>query len=315
MNADPLVAEVTRGSIVESVHIADLAIVDDRGVVTASAGDPLAHAAFRSSAKPLQAGVCLENGWRPAAQEHLALACASHNGEPRHVEVATAMLRAAGLGIDALRTPAALPDPSVPEAVAAAGAPAAVYHNCSGKHAAMLATCVERGWPTESYREPGHPLQQSIHDVIESLAGTLLDATVDGCGVVTYAAPLPALARAFAAVRATEPFASAAAAMRAHPWLVGGSGRLCTDVMSGLPGVTAKVGAEGLVCAAWSEGALAVKVRDGARRAQGPFLLESLRIAGVLPDSVPETLECHLRVPVAGGERPVGEIRIRPARA
>jgi L-asparaginase II len=309
--SDPLIVEATRGGIVESVHLGDLVVLDESGAIVASAGDPLTHAAFRSSSKPIQAGVCMELGWSPSSTEHLALACASHNGEPRHVAVAAEILAAAGLGAEALRTPFALPDASVPDAVAAAGRPAPIYHNCSGKHAAMLATCAGRGWPLESYREPQHPLQQAIHESIESLAGTLLDTATDGCGVVTFAAPLAVIARTFAAVTHTQPFVAAAGAMRAHPWLVAGTGRLCTAVLSALPDVTIKVGAEGLVCAAGPGFSLAVKARDGARRAQGPMVIEGLRRAGVLGDSLPESLADHARVPVTGGDRRAGEIGIR----
>jgi len=313
VSAAPLVVEVTRGGIVESTHLGDLVVVDEAGTIMDSAGDALVHAAFRSSAKPIQAGVCLELGWQPSQLEHLALACASHNGEPGHVAVALEILAAAGLDAESLRTPLALPDASLPELVASAGAPSPIFHNCSGKHAAMLATCVTRGWPIESYREPQHPLQQAINDAVESLAGALLEVGTDGCGVVTFAAPLAVLARAFGAAVRSEPYASAAAAMRAHPWLVAGTGRLCTTVLESIDGVTIKVGAEGLVCASAGGLAIAVKARDGARRAQGPLVLEALRRSGLLPDPVPEALETHMRIPIAGGERRAGEVRIRPA--
>lgn len=309
--AGPIIVEVVRGSIVESVHAADLAVVDREGALIESAGDPLANAAFRSSAKPIQAGVMLESGWEPAGSDRLAIACASHNGEPEHVAAVERLLADAGLAPAALQCPPALPNPSVPGVVAAAGAPARIYHNCSGKHAAMLATCVVRGWPVETYREPQHPLQGLIHETIEHLAGALLETATDGCGVVTFAAPLAAIARAFGAVRWVEPFTRAAQAMRRHPFLVGGSARVCSDVMEAMPGLTVKVGAEGLICAAGDGFALATKVRDGAARATGPVLLEMLRRLGVLPEVLPQSLEPHARPPVFGGDRSVGEIRVR----
>jgi len=311
MTWEPLVVEALRGGIVESVHLADLAVVDDAGILVESAGDPLTVAAFRSSAKPLQAGVCLDAGWRPASEEHLAIACASHNGEPEHVRTVRASLAAAGLDEAALRCPVALPDASLPDVVAAAGKPARLYHNCSGKHAAMLATSVHNGWPLDVYREPQHPMQHAIHERLEGLAGILLETATDGCGVPTFAMPLAAIARAFGGVAREEPFTTAAAAMRSHPFLVGGTGRLDTDVMRAIPGLTVKGGAEGLVCAAGPGFALAVKARDGARRAGGPLLLEALRRRGALPEPVPEPLSAHLRPPVTGGDRAVGELHVR----
>jgi L-asparaginase II len=310
MSAEPLIAEVVRGGIVESVHAGDLAVVDEHGGIVESAGDPLAVAAFRSSAKPLQAGVCLDAGWRPASDEQLAIACASHNGEPAHVATVRAVLAAAGLDEGALRCPPALPDVSVPEALASAERPAGIYHNCSGKHAAMLATCAANGWPFDSYREPQHPMQHAVLDRVETLAGALLETATDGCGVVTFAMPLAAMARAFGAVAREEPYVSAAAAMRAHPFLVAGTGRLDTDVMSAFPWITVKGGAEGLVCAAGRGVALAVKARDGARRSGGAFLFEALRRAGLVEEA-PESLAQHVRPPLTGGDRIVGEIRIR----
>ncbi len=309
---DPFVVEVVRGGIVESTHLVDAAIVDDAGRVTFGAGDPLTHAAFRSSAKPLQAGVMLENGWDPARTEHLAIACASHNGEPEHVRWVDGVLASAGLDREALLCPAALPNAALPELVARAGEPARAYHNCSGKHAAMLATCVVRGWPLETYREPQHPLQQQVHDTIEHLAGTLLESATDGCGVVTFAAPLAALARAFGAVLVgDEPFARAARAMREHPFLVAGTDRLDTAVMSAVPSLTVKGGAEGLACAAGDGFALAMKVRDGAARATGPVLVELLARTGALSDDARSILAGHETPVVLGGGRPVGHIRLR----
>lgn len=308
---DPLVAEVVRSGIVESVHVGDMAAVDERGALLASAGDPLVHASFRSSAKPIQAGLCLEAGWQPASTEHLAIACASHNGEAVHVSAVEGILATAGLDAGALRCPPDLPNPAVPEAVeAAAGRRDPRYHNCSGKHAAMLAACVARRWPVESYPDPAHPLQQAIHEALESLTGALLDPAVDGCGVVTYAAPLAAVARAFGAIVRDDPFTRAADAMRAHPFLVAGSARLDTLLMETLPGIVSKVGAEGLACAVVDGIAIAVKARDGAPRARGPFLLESLRRLGLVTD-LPAELAPVARPPVLGGGRPVGEVRIR----
>ncbi|MCA1832451.1 MAG: asparaginase [Actinomycetota bacterium] len=308
---EALVVDVVRGGIVESVHVADAAVVDSSGAVIDAVGDALSLAAFRSSAKPLQSGACLELGWVPPRDELLALACGSHNGEPEHVAGVDEILADAGLDETALLCPPALPSAALPDVVAAAGPQRSRYHNCSGKHAAMLATCVVRGWPLPSYRDPAHPLQRAIHETIEHLAGTLLETAVDGCGVVTFAAPLAALARAFGAVAHEEPFRRASAAMRAHPFYVAGTGRLCTALMQNVEGLTVKVGAEGLVCATNGEMSMAVKVRDGSARAAAPFLIEMLRRGGALPDPFPAALESHAEPPVTGGGRIVGYLKIR----
>lgn len=308
MSDGPLVADVVRGSIVESTHVADCVVVDREGSVVGSYGDPLRLAFFRSSAKPIQAAVMLDSGWEPADSRHLALASASHNGEDAHVSGVREMLAAAGLDESHLRCPEALPAETAPEALAAATRPSRIQHNCSGKHAAMLATCVVRGWPLESYREPTHPLQQAIQETVESLTGSLLETAIDGCGVVTFAAPLTALARAFGAVR-RDSYRRAAAAMQAHPFLVAGSNRICTALMESVPGAVAKVGAEGLICVAAGDLSIALKVRDGTSRARGPLLLHLMRVHGLLVES-PEALAPFDLPVVLGGGRPAGEIRL-----
>ena len=137
MNAasDPLAVEVVRSDLVESTHLVDVAVCDTAGNLTASAGDPGVVAYLRSSAKPIQATVCLEAGWRPSSDRHIAIACGSHNGEPEHLAATRSILADAGLGDDALRCP-----PARPLGAGSADAPAPICHNCSGKHAAMLAT-------------------------------------------------------------------------------------------------------------------------------------------------------------------------------
>jgi L-asparaginase II len=145
VNAPPLVVEVERSGLIESVHLVDVAVVDVDGGLTAFAGDPSAVSYLRSSAKPVQATACLEAGWEPPGIGQIALACGSHNGEPEHVNTARVTLEAAGVDPSALRCPAAWPFRMVDAARAGAAGP--IFHNCSGKHAAMLATAQANGWP------------------------------------------------------------------------------------------------------------------------------------------------------------------------
>src|SRR6202007_723693 len=148
--------------------------------------------AYRSSAKPLQARVSIEAGWVPSDARAVAIACASHNGEPEHIEAVRSILDAAGLDEGALRCPADVPM-YLPAAMGV-GRRARVYHNCSGKHAGMLAACKASGWPLDSYRDAEHPLQRAVAASIADLVGEVQATLVDGCGVPTFVAPLRALA-------------------------------------------------------------------------------------------------------------------------
>src|SRR5574341_159361 len=177
-----VVVEVERSGFVESQHFGAAAVADAAGTVVAAGGDPELAIYLRSCAKPLQ-----------------ALAAGSHSGEPEHVASVRKVLAAAGLEESALRCPAALPLNA--EARRAVEAPAPVYHNCSGKHAYMLAAAVARGWETERYTDPEHPLQAVISDTVASFAGTAIQHVgVDGCGVPVHALPLRGLATAYARI-------------------------------------------------------------------------------------------------------------------
>ena len=301
---EPIVVEVERSGFVESVHLVDVAVVDATGRLVAGAGDPNRSAAFRSCAKPIQARVCLENGW-VADPPSTAVACASHNGEPGHVERVRAILARAGIREEELRCPAALP--ALPDAALVAGGPSSVYNYCSGKHAAMLATCVRNGWPLESYREPDHPLQRLVRDRVEALTGGIERVLVDGCGVPTFVASLVGFARAF---RAIDDGGPEAAAMREHPFLVAGTGELDTDLMGAAPHVLTKYGAEGLQCASANGYGIALKARDGAlSRAREPAMLLVLHQLGAIDDAVLAKLAQHAGPPVLGGGVPVGRVR------
>lgn len=300
--SDPLIVEVGRSGVLESTHLVDVAVVDGSGSLIAWAGDPERTAAYRSSAKPMQARAAMEAGWAPADERALAIACASHNGEPDHVVAVRAVLSTAGLDETALQCP---PDvPLYPSAARGVTEPAPVYHNCSGKHAAMLAACVAAGWPLETYPSADHRLQQRVRSLIESLAGPLGGPIVDGCGAPTFAAPLRALADGFRKIDGGPE----AAAMRAHPFLVAGTERLDTDLMTAEPRTLVKGGAEGLTCLAVDGLGIAVKARDGAARPRGPAVLSVLEQLGLVgADLLPQ----HRETVVLGGGRPVGSVRAR----
>jgi L-asparaginase II len=298
----PAEVVVTRGERVESVHAVLVAVVDADGRRIASARDRARPVYFRSAAKPFQALPLVEDGVAralPLTGEELALCCASHNAEPRHVEVALGILAKAGVGEEALACGAHSPlATAAAERLLRSGvAPSRVHNNCSGKHAGMLALARAHGWPAEGYHLAGHPVQQRMLE--EAARWTGLEPAdvaqgVDGCGVVSFAVPLERMALAFARfARAADREEGAAAivgAMTRHPWMVAGSGRLCTALMERAgKRVFVKTGAEGVYCAGVrGQGVgVAVKVLDGAKRAADAALVRVLELLGVLgPDDV-----------------------------
>jgi L-asparaginase II len=303
----PLV-RVIRSGVEESVHLGSVVVADADGRVLRGAGDPGRVAFARSSMKPLQASVSLRLAGRDLDEREVAVMCASHNGEPVHLEAVGSILSHAGLGVEALQTPPDRPiDPAeareVPE-------PRPEYHNCSGKHAGMLLACVARGFDIASYRDPDHPLQRAIGEAVEEAAGgPPLAVGVDGCGVPVHALPLVALATLYARLGAGRiPEAERALhGMRVRPYLVAGRERVCTGVMEAAPGVVLKTGAEGLMCAAVPGRGIgvALKVEDGAARAADPAIVRALALLDLLdPGAVPS----FARPPVLGGGRRVGHL-------
>ncbi len=317
---------VTRGGIVESLHRVHAAVVDASGRVVGTARDPGLVTWWRSCAKPFQVMPFLESGgfdglaW---GDPELALACASHGGEPEHVAVAEAMLRDLGLEEGDLAC-------GPHEPLSARGAKLAreqgtrltrLHNNCSGKHSAMLAAAHTQGWPTQGYERLEHPVQEACTAAVSVWTGVPASALrygVDGCGVTVYALPLDRMAHAYArlgaaAEKGQEIPSRILAAIRAHPFLVGGTDRFDTDLLEDTDGlVFAKVGAEGVHTATVpSLGlGLAVKAEDGAQRAQYVAVLRLLQQLGVLPEVLPPRLADWLVRPVRNtrGET-VGEIR------
>jgi L-asparaginase II len=290
---NPILIELTRAALAESAHAGALAVVRPTGEVVAAVGDIASPIFPRSAIKPLQAIACVESGAADRfgfGTREIALASASHSGTPTHADLALSMLQRAGLTSEALACGVHEPmDPASARALIRSGtAPSALNHNCSGKHAAMLATAVHRGEPTDGYWRPDHPVQVRIAGVLEDLTGCRLGPDVrgiDGCSVPNWAIPLRGLAQAFACfVTGQGMSAGRAAACRriaeacwAHPDLVAGPGRLNTVVMARLPGkVLMKSGAEGVTCGALPERGLgfALKIDDGAMRASEAAVME-----------------------------------------
>jgi L-asparaginase II len=303
-----IIAQVLRSGFVESVHHGSVfSTAGSRGDVTS----PIFP---RSSNKPFQAATALACG-APLAGETLALAAASHSGEPGHVQRVLEMLSAAGLTEDDLGCPPDLPldDAARTAVIAAGGAPARRYMNCSGKHAGMLAACVAAGWDTASYLDPEHPLQQAIAARVTDLASETPAAVgVDGCGAPLFALSLTGLARAFGRANAADADSvegRVTRAMRAHPWMVAGTGRDDTVLMRAHEGLLVKGGAEGVHCAALPDGtAVAMKITDGAARARMPVLTAALRHLGLESGALDELTAGT----VLGGGRPVGTVEVIP---
>ena len=281
------VIEVFRGSTIESVHHVHVAVVDANGTLRAKSGNADFVGFARSAVKPLQALPLVEDGVADHfgfTEQELSLSCASHNGEALHVEAARSMLRKVGAGEEAL---ACGPQEGRPKT--------RVHNNCSGKHAGMLGLAHFYGWPMHGYHLAEHPVQQRM--LAEMSRWTGIDKediplAVDGCGITTFALPIRAMARAFAgfaagARRHDKATSRIVNAMTQHPEYVGGSNRLCTDLMRIATGrIFAKVGAEGVYCAGvpGAELGIALKVEDGAWRAAEPALIAVLRILGLVAD-------------------------------
>jgi L-asparaginase II len=304
-----VVARVVRGGVVESVHRGHLVVLAPDGSVQARGGDPDRTFFPRSSLKLVQAVAMLRCGL-DLDGELLALACASHSGEPDHLAGVRRILAGAGLDEAELQNTPALPlDAEAATAwVVAGNRPSRLTQNCSGKHSAMLATCVAAGWDRSGYLDPDHPLQRAIRATVADLTGDGDPAhvTVDGCGAPLFSCSVAGLARAFARI-ATAPAGTpehrVAAAVRAHPWWLGGSGRFPTRLIVAVPGLVAKDGAEGVFAAALPDGsALAMKIADGSPRPVPPVvtaLLEQLGVPGLGDIG---------KVPVLGHGEPVGEV-------
>jgi L-asparaginase II len=279
--------------------------------VSFSIGDQRVEVYPRSSTKPFQALAMVRNGLT-LSSEQLALVCASHNGENIHLETARQILRSAGLSDDALLNTADFPlhVPSAHEAIRRGDVKSSLQMNCSGKHSGMLATCVHNGWPLDSYLDVNHPLQLAITETItETTQREPLAIGIDGCGAPAHVVELVGLARAMRAIAVGDVGSAGTQvfeAMSQHSYMVGGDGRHVTTIVSNVPGLFAKDGAESVYVAATKEGhAVALKLSDGSGRATPTVLLAALRRLGVDVSGVPDSI----REVVLGHGHVVGEVR------
>ncbi len=311
-DAHPVLAQVVRSGFVEGEHRGSVVVLDPDGQVSYAAGDVDAPMFPRSSNKPLQAVGMVRLGL-DLPDKLLALVTASHSGETVHFDGVAAILSTVGLDITALQTPEAEPlgllarkqwigDHLPPQRIAS---------DCSGKHAGMIVTSSLNGWDITTYLDPEHPLQRSLRETFESLTHLPVAAVgTDGCGAPVLSTSLRALAGAFRRLVLADPGSAerrVADAMRAFPWMVGGSeGRDVTDHMLTIDGLLMKDGAEGVVGAALADGrAFALKVNDGAIRAREVVtasILRSLGCSGSSLDRYGETV-------LLGGGQPVGAVR------
>jgi L-asparaginase II len=297
--SNPVLVEAVRAGRVESRHCGAVAVLDADGKTVLALGDVAQSIYPRSAVKALQALPLVESGAAARygfGDQELALACASHGGEPDHVAVAERMLARAGLDVAALECGSHWPQhqPSL-QALARAGASASALHNnCSGKHAGFLCVACATGADHRRYVDPDHPVQRAVKAAIEALAGVTISdpPAVDGCSAPNWRVPLAALAGAFARFgvgqRLGAERAKAAARLRAacaaQPWFVAGTGRFCTAVMEHFRArVFVKTGAEGVFCGALPELGLgiAIKCDDGASRAAEVMM--AAMVARLLP--------------------------------
>ncbi|WP_280402380.1 asparaginase [Nocardia carnea] len=308
--------EVVRSGFRECVHRGSVVIVGPDGAPTYEAGSVHVPIYPRSTNKPLQVLTLLKLGFDPVDEAELAIAGASHFGEPEHIRLVERLLHRYGFREDDLACPPDLPmDEKTRAGVIHRGeGPGKRYMNCSGKHAAMLATCAVNGWPTAGYTDPGHPLQQAVTAQVTALTGEPeTDLGIDGCGLPIVPVALVNLARAFAALAGAEPGTPErriADALRAHPWVISGTNGPDLLAMRAIPGLLCKIGADGVHAGALPDGrAFAYKIDDGADRARMPLTMAVLRGMGVAWSA--ELAELAAPAVLGGGHR-VGVIRAIP---
>ena len=309
-------AEIVRSGFVEGHHYGSVVALDAAGEVEWSVGMVDEQILPRSCNKPIQALAMVRAGLS-LPPELLALACASHSGEPFHIEGVRRILTGAGLDESALQTPLDYPldDAAREQVIRDGGAKTSIQMNCSGKHAAMLATCVLNGWSIEDYLDPAHPLQVAIADAFAEVTGEQVEVVaVDGCGAPLLSTSLIGLARAFRAlaVAAEGPEREIAEAIRSHPAYVSGTTRDELALLTAIPGSIGKAGAESCYAVALADGrAFALKTDDGAPRVRPVLMAAALERSGVLEMEGVDAVAVRKtgELSLLGGGKSVGEIR------
>jgi L-asparaginase II len=301
--AGEVLAEVTRGGIVESLHLGHLIVLNSDGTTYLYKGSPELAFYPRSAVKSLQASAMLKAGLT-VSDEELAIICASHSGNQIHIDLVTKMLEKRSISLSALKNATDKPL-GEKEKISWGDKPGTqLTQNCSGKHAGMLIACQQNGWDLDTYLEMNHPLQIAIKNEIELLAGEKVSAsTFDGCGAPLFAISLTGLARAISTVvKSNEAiYKQIVAVCTEYPELVAGEGRLTTRMMRAVSGLFMKEGAEGIEVCALSDGrVIAIKIIDGSWRPVAPIIMEVFKRWGVLmPDE---------SVKIYGGGSVIGEV-------
>jgi L-asparaginase II len=303
-------AVVTRSGVDESIHFGAVVALEKNGDIAFSFGDPHVQIFPRSSTKPIQALAMVRNGLN-LPPEKLALVCSSHNGETVHQNTAREILASVGLDERALENTADYPTHvhSAHEAIRAGVQKSALQMGCSGKHSGMVATCVINGWPVKGYLEQDHPLQVAITKTVADVTGKEAFAIgIDGCGAPAHVVELVGLARAMRVMATGEAGESGTQiynAMSQYPHMVGGTGRDVTKIVSGVPGLFAKDGADAVYAAAMDDGrAVALKMSDGFGRGTPTVLLSALQKLGIDISGV----DASVAEIVRGHGNPVGAV-------
>ena len=298
-----VLAKVTRGDLVESLHLGHLIVLNADGSTYLSKGSPELPIYPRSAIKSLQAAAMLKAGLKVEENE-LAIICASHSGAQSHIDLVTKMLTARDISISQLKNAVDKPVGEKEKITWGDKEPSQLAQNCSGKHAGMLITCQENAWDMKTYLDLNHPLQVAIKNDIEELSGEKVSVTsVDGCGAPLFAISLIGLARAISNLVKSKDdlYQQIVSACTKYPELVAGDGRLTTRMMQAVPGLFMKEGAEGVqVCALRDGRVIAIKIIDGSWRPVAPIIMEIFKRWNVeMPDE---------SVKIYGGASVIGEV-------
>ncbi|HDH02854.1 MAG TPA: hypothetical protein ENH15_01250 [Actinobacteria bacterium] len=306
-----MLASVERSGVVEATHDGSVAAVRSNGTLVASDGEVHRQYLARSAAKPFQVKVAQSYG-AALAPEQIAIGTASHGGQPIHLAYVKEMLAEVDLDERALRCPPGWPYvPSAKVRLTSVGhrRPKPLFHNCSGKHAAMLRACVAMGWPIETYLSPSHPLQEANREEFERMTGESagVDA-IDGCGIPVFSVSTAGLAKAYARLGSDQDYAQIWQAMHRYGALTSDWGAVPAAI-SQWADVAAKGGAEGLIgISTRSDLGIAIKSRDGSMRPLGPVVLASLEQLRLIPILTRQYGADRLSEPVWGGGGKVGSV-------